>query len=349
VKILLITTNPPSTVASTRYRLTQYMAPLREGGHHVDFSTFYPDGGPAARGTRLLHGLRSRAHDVLRAGEYDVAVIHREILPYGWNHLCRLLRRRVPFVFDFDDAVFLAESSRLRPSRYASTRLLVDASELVFAGNEFLASYARRTQPRVSVLPTVVDTDVYRPRAADRASDGDRIPVVGWIGSPSTSPYLEPVLPILDELALTRRFRLRIVGATKLPAMRNLEIERPPWSATTEAAMFADLDIGLYPLPNDLWVLGKCGFKAIQYMACGIPCVVSPFGVVRDIVRDGVDGHWAYRPADYHDALASLLDSPELRARMGAAGRARVVESYSLRSTAPKFVEGLRLAAGRRS
>lgn len=340
----MLTTNPARTVASTRYRLSQYVPSLEAAGHRVDLSTFYPDRKGGSRAVRFLRGLASRTADVVRAARYDVAVVHRELLPYGWNQLSGLVRRRVPFVFDYDDAVFLAETSRLRPSSYGSTRRLVDSAELVFAGNEFLASYARRTQSRVHVLPTVVDTDVYRPSAKSQ----DRIPVIGWIGSGSTTPYFLPLLPVLDELARTHRFRLRVVGAPSLPRLRNLEIEQPRWSADTEASMFADLDIGLYPLPNHLWVLGKCGFKAIQYMACGVPCVVSPYGVVRDICRDGVDGLWATRPSDYAAALATLVGSPELRAQMGARGRERIVQSYSLRSTAPVFEAGLRAAAEHR-
>ncbi len=340
MRVLFLTTNPASTVASTRYRISQYLPALSAAGHEAEVSTFYPDGPrTSSRAARFAAGLRTRALDAARAGSFDVVFIHREVLPFAWNHVVNVLPRRVPVVFDFDDAVFLAGSGDRRPSLPRSTRRLVERADWVLAGNEFLASYARRSHARVEILPTVVDTEIYRP--APRAHE---VPLVGWIGSPTTSPYVQSILPMLDELGRTHRFRLRIVGGATPPSMSHVEVESPRWSAETEAAMFSDLDVGIYPLPNDIWVLGKCGFKAIQYMASGVSCVVSPFGPVREIVRDGVDGLWAERPEEFVRAVGRLLEDPALRARMGREGRTRAIAEYSLARTAPAFIASLERA-----
>jgi glycosyltransferase involved in cell wall biosynthesis len=223
-------------------------------------------------------------------------------------------------------------------ARPESTRALVDASTRVIAGNEYLAAWARETHDRVEVIPTVVDTDVFRPRTT---VDPEAIPLVGWIGAPSATQYLEPLLPILDDLGRSFRFRLLVVGAKGPIRLQNVEVLSPPWSAATEPELFRSLDIGVYPLADDRWALCKCGFKAIEYMASGVPSVASPVGVVTDIVRPEVDGLWAKSPSEWRDGLASLLGSPDLRHTMARAARERAVTTWSLTAVAPRFIQAL--------
>ncbi|HXX69678.1 MAG TPA: glycosyltransferase family 4 protein [Polyangiaceae bacterium] len=343
MRVLFLATNPPSTEASTRYRIAQYFPALYAAGHSPTLSTFFGDPDARPRWARVGGGLVQRAVDIARAGSFDVAVIHRELLPHAWNQPVFLLREQVPIVFDFDDTVFLQMRTGWRHTLSCpeSTRRLVAAACVVFAGNDYLAEYARSFSNRVEILPTVVDTRAYRP--SPRAATD--VPVVGWVGSPTTAQYLEPVLPVLDELAREFRFRLRIVGAGRAIRMNNIEVECPAWHADDEAALFRDLDIGLYPLVDDAWTRGKCGFKAIQYMASGVASVVSPVGVVRQIVRDGIDGIWADTPAQWRCALADLLRNVDARVRMGAEGRARIEAAYSLAAVAPRFIAGLERAA----
>lgn len=343
MKVHVLATNPASTEASTRYRIVQYFPALRAAGHCPSLSTFFQDVRHPGRLARIADGLLRRAADVSKAASFDVSIIHRELLPHSWNHAVSLLARRCPVVFDFDDTVFLQTRSGWRRafSFPESTHRLVAAATVVFAGNEYLAEFARRFSHHVEVLPTVVDTEVYGPAR----SRGAGVPLVGWVGSPTTARYLEPILPILDALARQYRFRLRIVGTGRAIRLNNVEVESPPWNAASEPGLFQQLDIGLYPLEDDPWTRGKCGFKAIQYMACGVPSVVSPVGVVRQIVRDGVDGLWATTPEQWHRALADLLANGEARTRMGADGRTRIESLYSLAAMAPRFVAGLERAA----
>ena len=310
---------------------------MRAAGWEPSLSCFFDEGG--GRASRLARGFARRGADLLAAGKFDVVVVHRELFPHSLNRSIPLFAMRAPIVFDFDDAVFLPSQTGWRKHVAApeSTRRLVESSALVFAGNAYLAEYARKFSSRVEILPTVVDTDVYRPAVRPPRE----VPVIGWVGSPSTFRYLESLLPLLDKLARSFRFRLRIIGAGRPLKLENVEVESPPWRKEREEELFNDLDIGVYPLTDDPWARGKCGFKAIQYLACGVASVASPVGVVRDIVVDGVGGLWASSATQWTDALVHLLRTPEDRARLGVAGRLRACESYSLAAATPKVLAGL--------
>lgn len=342
MKVLFLTTNA-EIEASTRYRVLQYLPALRAAGHAVTFSPFYPE----ARGERLrrfARGALARTADLVRAGGYDVVLVHRELLPFAWNHLAPILSMRSRLVFDFDDAIHLptANGWRGRISTPHATRILAARASLVFAGNAYLADWARGVNANVEIIPTVVDTDLYKPRSRVPRD----VPLVGWVGSPSTAQYLELVIPVLEELAKSFRFRVRIVGAGRPIRIDGVDVESPPWRAEGEHELFDDLDIGIYPLTDDAWSRGKCGFKAIQYLACGVASVSSPVGVVREIVREGRDGFLAATRAEWKDKLAELLGSERSRAQFAASARQRAVERYSLEATIPRFVGGLIRAAG---
>ena len=209
----------------------------------------------------------------------------------------------------------------------------------MIAGNEFLADYARRYNDAVHVIPTCVDTTKFIPRADDRR--GAAVPVIGWIGTPTTAPYLQALQSVLQEVARTHRFVLRVCGAGSPLVIPGVTIEQMPWTLDSEVALFNTCDIGVYPLTDDEWARGKCGFKAIQFMACGVPVVAAPVGVNRDIVEDGVNGLLASTPAEWVEKLRRLIDDPALRATLGRAGRGTIEERYSLNVNAPKMVDAV--------
>jgi glycosyltransferase involved in cell wall biosynthesis len=218
------------------------------------------------------------------------------------------------------------------------THVFSDA-RLVMAGNEFLANRARRQARWVEVVPTVVDTDRYLPGARE-TRDGFTI---GWIGSPSTATYLRPLAEPLRRICAEGDARVLLVGAgkTSLPDVR---AEHREWSEATEVEDIREFDVGIMPLPDTSWARGKCGFKLIQCMACGIPVVASPVGVNADLVDHGVNGFLAATPADWIAALGRLRDDPALRRQMGDAGRTKIEHHYSLRALAPRVSSLLRRA-----
>jgi glycosyltransferase involved in cell wall biosynthesis len=195
----------------------------------------------------------------------------------------------------------------------------------VTVGNEFLARYARDRARNVTVIPSTIDTDAYqiRPRARNR------VPVIGWTGSVTTVPYLASLTPALRRLREKQEFELRVIGANI--EIEGLEVRCLPWRAETEPDDLRALDVGLMPLPDDEWSRGKCGMKALQYMALGIPPVVTPVGVNTTIVRDGVNGFHARAEGEWIDRIGLLLEDESLRRSLGQEARRTVEESYSAR------------------
>jgi glycosyltransferase involved in cell wall biosynthesis len=251
-----------------------------------------------------------------------------------------LLPRSTELIYDLDDAVFMRtahEGWRSRVAQPELTRLLVQRAAVTYAGNEYLAEYARRFCSNVRIVPTVLDTERFAPAPKVLRAK----PLVGWVGSPSTSKYLERVMPALEQLAKRAQFTLRLVGAGRDFSVPNVEVDNRPWREEDEVREFQELDVGLYPLFDDAWSRGKCGFKAIQYMSCGVPFVVSPVGVIQEMVRDGVDGLWATSTAQWVDRLGALLTDPSLRDRLVRSARERAVEKYSVRALAPQWVHGI--------
>jgi len=354
---MLVLSPFPEQAAGTRFRITHYVPYLEANGFEVTVDPFF-----TASFFRLLYQKRHylqkalrfgglavrRLAAVTRAGRYDLIFIYREAFPVGPPFVERhLASRGSRIVLDFDDAIYLSNTSEanrfaasLKYVQKAST--LVRLSTHVIVGNEYLARYARMHNPAVTVIPTCVDTTRFVPRSGPRPAGP---PIVGWIGSPTTTPYLSGLSGVLRTARAQHPFVLRVSGAEGPLAFDGVEIHDVPWSLDREVDLFNTCDIGVYPLTDDEWARGKCGFKAIQFMACGVPVVASPIGVNQDIIRDGINGFLAATPDEWVLKLGRLLAEPELRARFAEAGRRTVQERYSLQVHAPRFAETLRAAA----
>ncbi len=257
-------------------------------------------------------------------------------------------------MIDIDDAIYLAPRDFVEEgedSRSAMNRgkdpgevdALLAGADLVLAGNETLAEHARMVgAKRVVVLPTPVDTDVFRPDPS--AHGGAGTPLVGWIGSPTATYCIRAVAPALSRAAKETPFRLLVVGASGAVEVPGVEVIRRDWTLEREARDYASLAVGLYPLPDNPWTRGKCGYKALLYAASGVPCIAAPVGVNREIVRDGETGFHARVDDEWTDRLVLLLRDADLRRRMGAAGRRLVEERYSYGVLAPRMISALREA-----
>jgi glycosyltransferase involved in cell wall biosynthesis len=349
----------PEEGAGCRFRISQYVPPLADAGFDVTVRSFYT---PAF--FRLVyrrgHYLRKALSFVVLAlrqvqvlwtsRRYDLIFLYREIIPLGPPILERALTgaRRPPVVYDFDDAIFLPAVSDANraiaflkaPGKVAT---IVRRSRRVTVGNAFLADFARAHNASVDVVPTAVDTTKFVPRSGAR-SDGPL--VVGWIGSPTTVVYLEGLSDVLRQLAARHRFVLKVSGAGRPVRFEGLEVREVPWSLDREVELFNTCDIGVYPLTDDDWSRGKCGFKAIQFMACGVPVVAAAVGVNREIVHDGVDGFLASTPDEWLRKLERLLTDATLRTAFAAAGRRAIESRYSVRVTAPKLAAAFNEALG---
>lgn len=296
--------------------------------------------------TLRCYAKRSAARTLRRPP--DLWWLEKELWPYVPAALERLVLVRRPYVLDIDDAIF--HSYDLHPDRTVRRLLgrkidrLMAGAALVIAGNHYLAARARAAgAPRVEVLPTVIDLNRY-PARSRVATDHPGALSIGWIGSPATVHYLRALAAPLARLGRKRPVRLVVVGggAVELPGV---EVVAVPWSADSEVTAIEGFDIGVMPLPDSPWERGKCGYKLVQYMACGIPVIASPVGVNVTLISEGVNGFLAGDADAWFEALAALAGDAALRERFGAAGRRRVEEGYCVQVTAPRLASYL-LAAG---
>jgi glycosyltransferase involved in cell wall biosynthesis len=343
------------TSPGQRFRIEQWEPALRAEGIEISYSAFsdhelgelLKERGAFAQSARLTAALGRRLREARRAGAFDLVYVFREGALLGPALAERLLAwSGVPFVFDFDDSVWVRYVSPANPLfswlRFpGKTATLCRLARVVLAGNAFLASYARRFNPRVSLVPTTIDTERYSPSLRRPGS----VPVIGWTGSYSTARYLEALRPALQRLGRRHEFRVVVVGAPGL-VVDGVDVDVRPWRAASEVADLADIDIGVMPLDDTEWERGKCGLKALQYMALGIPAVVSPVGVNTEIVRDGENGLLASSDEEWELALERLLADAGLRRRLGDAGRATVEARYSARVHAPRVAAVFRDALG---
>ena len=341
---VLFLTLYPETAASSRYRVAQYLPYLRARGIEYTVASAVSEGvyakftGPGRKARPLwYHAFETprRLVQILGGRRYDIVFVQKALMSAYLKGTLGLLRRCAKRVIvDVDDAVHRKPPHPLRSrwkwieDREQMNRLFA-ASDLVLAGNDWLADEARKTGRRVETLPTVVDTERFVP-----PENGAAPFRIGWIGGSSTTRSLEAVVPVLNGL---QDAETDLVGADRAQlSMNGLSVRE--WTLDSEVQDIQGFSVGIMPLPKTEWSKGKCALKAIQYMACGVPCVATPFGAVRDIIRDEENGLFADTEEKWRDAFERLRD-PELRKKLGEAGRATVRERYSLDATAPRFIE----------
>ncbi len=352
----------PVEAAATRFRLAQFVEPLSQLGIELNLSPFlqrdqflgmYRPGGALRKLPGLTRPLLDRFGLIAGARKFDLIFVQREAMFFGPGIFEFLYRAvgRVPMVLDLDDATYV---SYVSPSYgklgsyfkfFGKTDKLVRASRAVTCGNRFIAQHVESLGVRAVVIPTVVSTDAFHP--VDRAN---KTPVLGWIGTHSTFPFLESLFPVLERLATKHHFELKIVGSGKTEiTLKGIRVVNVPWELHKEIGHFQSIDIGLYPMTlsdsaNQEWLQGKSGFKAIQYMAVGIPFVMSPVGVATEIGESGVTHFNAEGSDDWYTRLEQLLSDEELCSRMGNAGRRHSLDNFTIQRQAELLAKTLKEA-----
>lgn len=334
-------------------RFDQFVPALCDFGIHVEIAPLLRDeylerlySKQAKSWGQILSDYCRRLIFLLSVRRFDLLWIEKELFPDlpDWfeGFLCII---GIRYVVDYDDAIFHNYDLSTNPWR----RLLgnkIDGvmrkSVLVMCGNAYLADRAKVARAsRIEIIPTVIDLDRYSVKT--------KIPsgplVIGWVGSAATVKYLEFVLPALQLLAKEYPIQLRIVGAAL--AAPGLDIDCRPWSEHDEVQQIQAFDIGIMPLADSPWERGKCGYKLIQYMACGVPVVASPVGVNEEIVEHNASGYLASAKNAWVDALRSLADSSDRRCQFGMRGRKLVEDRYCLQVVAPQLAILLKGACGR--
>lgn len=349
----------PIEAASTRYRVAQFIQPLAEQGITLTVHPFLDSRLNASLYKRsewprtalgIMRAALRRLGDVRKAHQADVLFVQREAMMFGPPLIEWLAMQtgRCPMVLDLDDATYVAY---LSPTYgrwgsalkwFSKTDDLIDWAKIVTCGNRTIADYVKARGKEAAIIPTVVDTSLFCPNPP---SGRNALPVIGWVGTHSTYPYLATIFPALQRLAGDYKFRLRIVGAGQENiSLPGVDVENWPWSLEREVLDFQSFDIGLYPIVEDKWSVGKSGFKSVQYMAVGVPFVTTPVGACAEIGEPNVTHFMARTEDEWYRALAKLLAEPNLARSMGAAGRQHAIDHYSLVSQADKLAEVFRSA-----
>lgn len=343
MRVLLLSRYGPLG-ASSRVRSYQYLPYLRSQGIDVTIAPLLGDAylkklyaGKGRSFTDLLVAYSHRLAAVSRAPRFDLVWLEYEAFPWmpaGFESLLPLLG--VPYVVDLDDAVFhnydLNSHFFIRMILGNKIDAVMRRAVAVIAGNDYLLERARRAGAKcISLIPSVVDLARY----PEIKKAVNQVFTIGWIGSPATVHYLRLIQPALAHICKNGNARLMVVGADI--ELEGVPVVGRPWSEETEVAEIQGFDVGVMPLPDQPWERGKCGYKLIQYMACGLPVVASPVGANLKIVEDGVNGFLATTQSEWIDALTALREDKKLRDHMGEAGRRKVESEYCLQVTAPRL------------
>ena len=353
MKILFLIPYPIAEAPSQRFRFEQYFRILDKNGLSFDYQNFlqasdwrlfYQKGKTVRKLFTLLTGFFKRFLILFQLGKYEIIFIHREITPIGppifeWI-ISKILKKKI--VYDFDDAIWMTDKKNepiiLKTLKWrGKVKSICRWSYKISCGNEFLCSYARQFNKNVYYNPTTVDTEKVHDPSLHEIKGGDRI-VIGWTGSHSTLKYLTELEPVLQSLELKYQ-QLQVNVISDLPP--NLSLKRlhfSPWSVATEVSDLARFHIGIMPLPNDEWAKGKCGFKALQYMALQIPTVASPVGVNTQIIHHGEDGFLCSTASEWENCISILIEDKTLRDTIGLAGRKNVIAHYSISSNSSNFL-----------
>ena len=349
IRLCGLVLEPYDVLPSQRFRIEQWEPYLN--GIEIDYypfsndalrSVLYREGSLVKKSGLMAHAVLRRFSDVFKARQYDAVFLHRAVSMAGpafFEHL--LSRFDVPVIFDFDDSIYLAntsDSNRLFgwlkfPQKTDSICRLSDA---ITVGNSHLAKYAKQFNSNVHIVPTSIDTEKY-PLVEKRPREDGRT-VIGWTGSSTSQYHLEAFEPILKQLVEKRGAEIVVkVISDREPVGMQIPYEWVPWSAESEVKETAEIDIGIMPTPDDEWSRGKCAAKALQYMSLGIPAICTDMGANRDVVEHGKNGYLANTDEEWLVAFEDLIGNVEKRLEFGVEARQTVVDGYSMRTSAQVF------------
>ncbi len=353
LKILFLVPYPIEG-ASYRYRVHQFLPYLSHNNIQYTVSSFmcqkfykivYKKGHFFKKIYFTFCGFLRRIKDLGSLHKYNIIFIHLESSPFPVSfieHVAKWFKKKI--IYDLDDAIFLKKEGTNKfirnPFRsHQNIPKLITLSSHTIVCNDYLKTFASQfiDEKKITVIPTSVDTHQF-----NKNKTHNNEPVIGWIGSHSTFPYLVEILDIFPELSKKYRFVLKIVGAPKKIILPDVQILQKHWMLQDEISDFQSLDIGLYPLPQKEWIKGKTGFKPIQYMSVSVPCVASNVGRAQEFIIHGVNGFLVNSRDEWIDTLSQLLTSKDLREEVGKKGRKTVEEHYSLDIQAPKLIKLLK-------
>ncbi len=349
-KILLLCPHPEGVAPGQRLKYEQYFPHLRANGFEIHVSPFmtmpfwkivYKPGRLRQKIFWVMFGYARRVWDLCRIPFYDGTFVFLNVTPLGgpfFERLVRLLSRKL--VYDIDDLVFLGKTSAVNKvvSRFKSSDkyfYLMKASDHVISCTPYLDGIVRRYNSHTTDISSTIATDRYLPV---NTYSNENVVTIGWSGSHSTSVYMKLLSDVLAELKKKRKFKLLVIGDANFQ-MPGIDVEALPWREESEVRDLQRIDIGLYPLPDEEWVYGKSGLKALQYMALGIPTIATAIGANFRVMEDGISGFLVKSDAEWLARLEQLVDDASLRKSIGTKARERVEELYSVRANEPTYLK----------
>ncbi|WP_317899492.1 glycosyltransferase family 4 protein [Aurantibacillus circumpalustris] len=350
--VLILCAHRPKRSPSQRYRFEQYLPFLKQHGFNFTFSyllnekddtTFYSQGNFLVKIFILIKSVLIRLKDCFRFKNFDIIFIQREASFLGTSYFEKRAHKSGAYViFDFDDSIWLADTSPgnkkwefiKKPEKFFRN---ISYANCVIAGNSYLAKKSQTINKNTKVIPTTIDTDFHMPKPKLRNNE---IITIGWSGSISTVKHFETLLPVLMKIKLAygNKVNFKVLGDPHYSSA-DLNVIPKAWTETTEVDELNSFDIGIMPLPDDAWANGKCGLKALSYMACEIAVVISAVGINKEIVEQDKNGFLASTEDEWFRCLSQLIDDKTIRNEMGKAGRKTVIERYSVEANKAKYLE----------
>lgn len=349
-RILFLAPYPIGLAASQRFRFEQYFNLLERESIEYDTASFlskkiwevlYAKGHFAKKVYFIFLGYLRRYALLFKMSKYDFIFVHREIVPFGPPVLefiiAKVFGKKI--IYDFDDAIWIKNSSENNRffsvfKWFSNVNYLCKIAYKVSCGNEFLCSYAKQFNAQTFYNPTTIDTNSHHNQK--QSHEGEKF-VIGWTGSHSTVKYLDELFPVLVRLEKKFDFEFCVISDSA-PSFQLKSMRFIKWNKATEIDDLLNFSIGVMPLPNDKWANGKCGFKALQYMALGIPALVSPIGVNTKIVDHGSNGYYCSSAEDWEKYIEELYRNPKLLLEMSNKTQQKIIDSFSVASNEANFL-----------
>jgi len=351
-KIAFIVPYPKGIAPSQRFRFEQYLSLLEQDGCEISFYPFFTDnayrliyqpGKFMLKSWGVFIAFFKRFLLMFQLKSYAIVFIHREASPVGppvfeWI-IARVLKKKI--IYDFDDAIWLENTSQSNKlisgiKKHSKVVSICRWSTVILCGNHYLMNFAKKYNNDVKYMPTTIDLKNGHNQLKQHKRK-EKI-VLGWTGTHSTIKYLYEIEDVLFELQKKYDVEVNIIS-NKEPVFKKLNFNYIPWEKEKEIEDLLSFDIGIMPLLDNEWAKGKCGFKALQYMALGIPAVVSPVGVNVEIIRDGINGYIVNDDVDWLDKISRLIEIEGVRKEIGLEGHKTILSKYSVEVNKKKYLE----------
>jgi glycosyltransferase involved in cell wall biosynthesis len=350
-KVLFLTNHRKDRSPGQRFRFEQYLSYLEKNGYEITFShflnerddkLFYSSGNYFHKARILLKNLWMRTMEAAKANRYDIIFIYREATVLGTTFFERwMAKSKAKLILDFDDSIWINDVSEANKNlaflkNAEKTAEIIRTCDLILVGNQYLAEYALQFNPNVKIIPTTIDTDEYQHFSLPKQ---DKKICIGWSGSLTTIQHFKLAIPALKEIKekFGDKIKIKVIGDANYKC-EELNVISLNWNKKDELEELSSFDIGIMPLPDDEWAKGKCGLKGLQYMALGIPTIMSPVGVNCEIIQDGINGFLASNTEEWVHKISVLIESEERRKAIGLAARKTVVAKYSVASQKERYL-----------